>query len=234
VPDLTAGYRVGGRFGYAKLGAILRWIGWDVASNTVDVAGTVTGWGASLSTGLSAGSRNVVHLAVVYGAGVENYIKDAPVDVGVARNPGHADRPFRGEALPDLGIVAFIEHRWDEHFTSAIGYSRVDIDNSDLQAPTAFKSGQYALANFVWAPVANVSAGGELQWARRENFKSNFSATDYRLQVAIKYSFSQKFGSSPAHEAPRAQDAEAGGLSASAVYPTVPLMGAPPAPSRRR
>jgi hypothetical protein len=114
-------------------------------------------------------------------------------------------------ALPALGIVAFIDHRWAEHFTSAVGYSRVDIDNSDLQAPTAFKSGQYALVNVVWTPVTNVSAGGELQWARRENFKSGFSASDYRLQLAVKYSFSQQFG-----------------------RPTARAMEAPPAPARRR
>ena len=210
-PDLTAGYRLGGRFGYAKLAVILRWIGWDILPNTVDASGTVTGWGASLSTGLTAGSQNVLRLEAAYGAGIENYLKDAPVDVGVARNPGHPAKPFKGVALPDLGIVAFIDHRWAEHFTSAIGYSRVDIDNSDLQAPTAFKSGQYALVNLVWTPVANVSAGGELQWARRENFKGDFSASDYRLQLSIKYRFSQEFGS-----------------------PTVRAMGAPPAPSRLR
>ena len=33
--------------------------------------------------------------------------------------------------------------------TSAIGYSRVDIDNSDAQAPNAYKNGQYASVNLL-------------------------------------------------------------------------------------
>ena len=157
----------------------------------------------------------MVRLQAVYGAGIENYMKDAPVDVGIARNPASSARPFRGEALPALGIVAFIDHWWTKELTTAIGYSRVDIDDSDLQLATAFRTGQYALVNVIWTPVANVNVGGELQWARRENFKGDFSASDHRFQVAIKYSFSQKFGSSPAHETTRAQDAETAGLSAS-------------------
>jgi len=53
--------------------------------------------------------------------------------------------------------------------TSTVGYSMVDIDNSDLQAPEAFQTGQYALANVLFYPVPHLMFGPELQWGRREN-----------------------------------------------------------------
>lgn len=195
VPNVSAGYRLGGLFGYAKLGAVVRWVTWNMQrAGRADLGGTVMGWGASLSAGLNVGASDVVRLSITDGAGVENYFKDAPIDVGLERNPGNAVKPITGVALPDLGIVAFLDHRWSEQLTTALGYSRVTIDNSDLQAPTAFRRGQYALLNLVWTPVPNMLAGGELQWGRRDDFGSGFHADDYRLQFGLKYSFSQRFG----------------------------------------
>jgi outer membrane DcaP-like protein len=205
-PDISGEYRVGGKCGYAKLAAIVRWIGWDdVLPDAFDLSGHVTGWGLSLSSGINVGKYDVIHLQTVYGAGVETYIKDAPVDVGPERNPGSSVKPIKGEALPDRGVVAFVDHRWAAHFTTSFGYSRVDIDNSDLQAPTDFKRGQYALVNLIWTPVPDMMAGGELQWARRDNFGGGFHANDYRLQFALKYSFLQRFAGGSSSSRPIVQ-----------------------------
>ncbi|HZI43000.1 MAG TPA: DcaP family trimeric outer membrane transporter [Gemmatimonadaceae bacterium] len=206
-PDISGEYRLGGKFGYAKLGAIVRWIRWDdlLPNDAFDLNGGVTAWGVSLSGGLNAGPWDVVRLQVVYGAGVENYFNDAPIDVGAKRNVGNTVTPVTGEALKDLGLVAYLDHKWNSHLSSAIGYSRVNIDNSDLQAPTAFKSGQYASVNLLWTPVPNVMTGGEFQWGHRDNFSDGFHSNDYRFQFALKYSFSQKFGGN-GNEIIRAQD----------------------------
>ena len=40
------------------------------------------------------------------------------------------DTPVLGVALPMLGLVAFIDHSWSEKFSTAIGYSYLDIYNS--------------------------------------------------------------------------------------------------------
>lgn len=205
-PDISASYRFGGGWGYAKFAGIVRWIRWDdVLQDQFDLNGGVTGWGISGSTGAHLGKWDLLHLQLVYGHGVENYFNDAPVDVGAKANPGNTVTPIGGKALPDFGLVGFIDHTWNSQFTSSIGYSRVDIDNSDLQANTAFKSGQYALLNLLWTPVPNVMAGGEFQWAHRDNKGGDFHANDYRLQVSLKYSFSQKFGGN-GHEPVTAQD----------------------------
>jgi hypothetical protein len=194
-PDFSAGYKLAGSWGYGKLGAIVRDIRWDdILVDTLDLAGGTVGWGVSLSGGINAGSKDVLRLSAVYGEGIQNYFNDAPVDVGVKTNFGDRRRPIVGEALPIVGLMAYLDHRWDKEWTSSIGYSRVDIDNSNLQANNAFRVGQYASVNLLNTPVQNVLIGGEVQWANRENFRDGFSVNDVRLQFSFKYSFSHTMG----------------------------------------
>jgi hypothetical protein len=144
----------------------------------------------------------------IYGAGVENYFNDAPIDVGVKFNPGNTLTPLEGEALPNTGLVAFLDHRWNSKLTTAVGWSLVNIDNSDAQAPTAFHQGNYAILNLLWTPVPSVMMGGEFQYANRENFDDDFTqfdSNDFRLQFSFRYSFSQKFGGN-GNESIRAQN----------------------------
>lgn len=194
-PDISGEWRLADRWGYFKLGAIVRWIRWDdvLPNDPLDLSGGTTAWGTSLSTGIHFGANDLLHLQTVFGAGVENYFNDAPIDVG-AQSHNSPTRPVTGKALGDLGLMGYLDHKWSSHFSSSIGYSRVDIDNSDLQAGSAFKSGQYASVNIMWTPVPNVMAGGEYQYAHRDNKDGVFHADDSRLQFSLKYSFSQKFG----------------------------------------
>jgi len=136
----------------------------------------------------------VLRLQAIYGQGIENYFNDAPIDVGARRNPGNRITPINGEALPIFGLSAYLDHNWSSEWTTAAGYSRVDVQNSDLQTPAAFRIGQYASANLLCTPVKNVMMGGEFQWARRDNHSDGFSSNDYRLQFSFKYNFSYKVG----------------------------------------
>ena len=81
-----------------------------------------------------------------------------------------------GKALPLLGIVAFLDLNWNAKWTSTVGYSMIDIDNSDGQSADAFKKGQYALANLLYYPTPNVFLGPEIQWGKRENFRDGFTS----------------------------------------------------------
>jgi len=73
--------------------------------------------------GASATKNDVAKLAFAYGHGIENYTNDAPFDLGIANNPPNSKVPIKGVALPVLGVVAFLDHTWSEHFTSSAGYS---------------------------------------------------------------------------------------------------------------
>jgi hypothetical protein len=163
-----------------------------------NLEGDAIGWGINLSSGITVGEKNRIHAQVVYGMGIQNYFNDAPADVG-AKAVTVSDTSFGaaydiGEALPVLGVVFFYDHYWNQKWSSSVGYSLVNIDNSDGQAPSAFKNGQYAIFNLLHYPVPDVMVGGELQYGRRENFSDGFSSDDFRVQVSFRYSFSQTIG----------------------------------------
>jgi hypothetical protein len=125
---------------------------------------------------------------------VQNYWNDAPVDIGIQNNLSNPRTPVVGKALPILGIVAFLDLNWNERFTSTVGYSLVDIDNSDGQTDDAFKKGQYALANILYHPTPDVFLGPEIQWGKRENFRDGFTSDDLRIQFSAKYNFKLSLG----------------------------------------
>jgi hypothetical protein len=197
-PDLSAEFRSGGHeWGYVELAGILRYIKWeDRLEDEFDLSGDELGWGLNLTSNLKFGDerKNVARLGVVYGEGIENYMNDAPVDVGVRTNFGDPRRPLVGELLPVVGVSAFVDFKWSEMATSSVGYSYIDIDNTDGQASSAFEHGEYAIANIMFYPVKNVMVGPELQYGRRENFNDGFSSDDFRVQFSAKYNFSHEWG----------------------------------------
>jgi len=195
MPDISWEARLGRSWGYVEAAGIVRRIKWkDVGTDQYDLSGSDWGWGLNFSSNLKVTEKNVLKLQLVYGEGIQNYMNDAPEDVGAVPNPGNAKTPVKGEALPLLGIVAFYDHYWSDKFSSTIGYSRLDIDNSAGQAANAFRTGQYAVTNLLYYPVKDVMVGGEFQYGYRKNFNDGWSVPDYRIQFSFKYNFSFRIG----------------------------------------
>ena len=124
---------------------------------------------------------------------MQNYMNDAPVDVGIKTNPGNPTRPIEGVALPVMGFVAFVDHNWSSKFSTALGWSMIDIDNSDGQSPDAFKKGNYIAGNLMYYPVKNAMMGVEFQYGDRENFSDGFTSSISKVQFTFKYNFSESF-----------------------------------------
>ncbi|WP_228519060.1 DcaP family trimeric outer membrane transporter [Flavobacterium sp. LC2016-12] len=194
LPDLSAEYHHGFNWGYLELAGILRKIEWkDQNNDQFDLSGDALGWGLNLSTNIKFGQSTVFKGQVVYGEGIQNYMNDAPVDIGIETNPGNPTEPVKGVALPLVGVVAFIDHSWSEKFTSSLGYSMIDIDNANGQTPDAFKKGQYVVGNILYSPAKNCLVGAEFQWGDRENFSDGWSTSINKVQLSFKYNFSQAF-----------------------------------------
>jgi hypothetical protein len=169
-PDFSAEYRYGGSKGYVEVAGMLGWLKWDdMLDDQFDLSGSATRWGINVSSNVKFGSKDTLRLQYVFGEGIQNYMNDAPVDVGIAVN-------------------------WNSKFTTAIGYSGTYIDNLAGQANDAYKTGHYALGNVLYNPAPNVMLGGEFQWGRRESFRDDFVADGVKLQFSFKYNFSQTFG----------------------------------------
>ncbi len=128
------------------------------------------------------------------GQGVQNEMNDSPIDIGIEKNLSNPVTPIVGSPIPIVAYAAFLDHTWSKKFTSAVGYSMQDNDNTDAQAPDAFRVGKYALGNLLYYPAPNVMMGGELQWGRRENFSDGFQSDGFKVQFSFKYNFSHKLG----------------------------------------
>lgn len=195
IPDVSAHFKKSGDWGHVQLAGMLRFLKWkDIHTTGVyDISGNALGWGLNLTTVLNLGPMDVFRGGVIYGAGVENYMNDAPVDVGVVDNTSNPAQPFLGKVVPVTGVSAFIDHNWTSTLSTSIGYSFCHLDNTSGAAPSAYKTGQYAIVNLLVAPFKNAMMGAELQWGQRSNYTDGFSSTDIKLQFSFKYNFSQAF-----------------------------------------
>ena len=195
VPDVSGEYRMGGKKGYIEVAGIVGRMSWDdVLGDQYDLSGHATRWGVNVSSNIKMAPATTLRLQFVHGEGIQNYMNDSPVDVGIVPNAGDPRKPVTGKALPINGFVAFVDHNWSSEWSSSAGYSRQDIDNSSGQAATAFKSGEYALGNLLYMPVSNMMVGGELQWGRREMFTDPYVGQGFKLQFSFKYNFSASIG----------------------------------------
>jgi len=194
MPDFSWQVRVMRDWGYVQVAGMFRKISWvnTVANPPVDLNGDVLGWGINVTSNLNFTKNDVGRFAVVYGEGIENYMNDAPIDIGI-KNNSNPVKPIVGVPLPVLGVVSFLDHNWSKRFSTSIGYSLVNITNSNAETPSDYHQGHYALTNILYHPVPAVAMGGEFQFGRRVNFKDGFNVNDYRLQFSFKYDWKKAF-----------------------------------------
>jgi hypothetical protein len=195
LPDFAAAYKYTGKWGHARTAAIVRRINWDdTRDDAFDLSGHATGWGWNVSSALKATESSVLRMAFTVGEGIQNEMNDSPIDIGIENNLSDRVRPVVGKPIPILALSLFVDQTWSKKYSSAIGYSWQENDNTDAQSPSAFRVGHYALGNLLYYPVPTVMIGGELQWGRRENFSDGFQSDGVKVQFSFKYNFSAKIG----------------------------------------
>ncbi len=194
-PDLTAQVRYQGDWGHIQLAGILRRVGYE----TVDTAdnkpkGHETGWGVDLTGSLKA-SLATLRLGAVYGRGIATYMNDGGMDMGpniaVVPQPGSLVLIPSAEAVKLFGMTAYADLNWSKKWTSSIGYSFDQVDNTSFQTPDAFHKGEYASVNLLWHPASNIFTGGELLWGKRTD-NDGEHGTDLRFQYSFHWDFSSK------------------------------------------
>jgi len=193
-PNLTAQYRRSEQWGYIQIAGVAKSIKWkDLDTTNYDLSGSTFGWGANLSFVYKVNQKLTLKTQGVFGKGIENYIADAPADVGLKRQPGNTLQPAQGKALPVWGFFSFAEITWSKVLRSSIGYSQETIQNTDLQSPNAFRKGQYAVVNLRYSPFSTMMAAVEYQYGRRDNFSDGFHSIANKVQFSFKFNFSKKF-----------------------------------------
>ncbi len=195
LPDFAAAYRYTADWGHVRTAGMLRRINWDdTLDDGFDLSGDATGWGWNVSSVLKPREGSALRMQFTVGEGIQNEMNDSPVDIGIENNLSDPVTPIVGKPVPIVALSLFLDQTWSEHYSTAIGYSWQENDNTDAQAPSAFRTGHYALGNLLYYPVPNVMFGGELQWGRRENFSDGFTSDGFKVQFSFKYNFSWKLG----------------------------------------
>ncbi len=199
LPDLTGHYRYTGGWGHVQLAGILRQVGFET-DGTVDnePKDEKLGWGVNLTSNIKFWKRDVVHLGLVYGEGIASYFNDGGTDLAPVAVIGPAPPIFPpppGTLLPDsvpmFGAMIYVDHYWNDDFSSSVGWSMNRVDNTNFQELSAYHSGHYASANLLWTPDPRILMGGEVMWGQRED-RDGAKGDDWRVQFTFKYSFSSK------------------------------------------
>ena len=182
LPDLTAAWRMGGDWGHVRAAGILRQVGYQ---NTLTPdgkpSGHKTGYGLNLTGTLKVFGKSQFNAGLTWGEAIASYMNDGGVDLA----PGAG---LRAETVQSFGWLAYYNHWWTDQWSSAIGFSQHQQDNTEGQTATAFRRGSYGNVNVLYYPWKNVTTGLEFVWGELEQ-KDGQSATDYRLQFSTKVTF---------------------------------------------
>jgi hypothetical protein len=179
-PDVSGHVRVHGDWGHVQLAGIFRVLG---VQDRNEFSEQTIGWGANLS-GIANVAKDQILAQVVYGEGIANYMQDGGADLAPDQAPPDAE----AEAVPTLGWLLYLNHKWTDQFTSCIGYSEHRQFNTDGQTETAFATGQYGNANFLYKPVPDYLIGPEFVFGRLEQ-NDGSDGMDMRVQVSVKGKF---------------------------------------------
>jgi Fe-S-cluster formation regulator IscX/YfhJ len=197
VPDFTIHYRVEGALGHLQVAGMLRRVGYDYRANSSEPwqNGAQTGWGVDLSGAIKTGEKDKLMLSIVHGRGIASYMNDGGMDLApTALYFPTAASPMpvlSAEAVPLTGVLAYYDLYWNNMFSTALGYSVTEVQNTNFQEDVAFHKGQYASLNLLATPNERVLIGAELMWGRRTNNNGD-TGNDVRFQFSAKYSFDRE------------------------------------------
>ncbi|HET7085565.1 MAG TPA: DcaP family trimeric outer membrane transporter [Rhizomicrobium sp.] len=191
LPDLTAHYHIRADWGHFQLSGILREVAYDTVNTpNNEPKGSRLGWGINASGHANIFDEDKLIGSVVYGEGIASYMNDGGTDLAPKLlTPTGAPAYIRPAAVPILGVMAYLEHHWNDHWTTTGGYSMVQVDNTNLQTASAYRRGEYASINLLYTPLKSVLIGAEFLWGKRKDFGGP-SGNDPRIQLSAKYDFS--------------------------------------------
>ena len=170
-------------WGHLRAAAILRQVGYQ---NTLtpdgNPSGHKTGYGLNLTGTLQRAWQGSSNAGIWPGGeAIASYMNDGGVDLA----PGQG---LRAETVPSLGWLAYYNHWWSDQWSSTIGFSQHQQNNTDGQTRHGLPARQLWQPEPAVLPGKNVLTGLEFVWGELEQ-KSGASATDYRLQFSTKVTF---------------------------------------------
>ncbi len=185
LPDFTARWRNEFDWGHYQVAGVLR----QLEIETRGLPGVSEdddefGWGVNLTGVLNSVGRDQLKLGVVYGEGISSFMNDGGVNL--------APQDDRAEAVPVLGVTAYYDRYWSDHWSSSLGFSVNDADPRNQQAAAEFDTGIYASANLLYTPYPEFLIGSELLYGKHEDVGGR-TGEDYRIQFSFKHKLGLSF-----------------------------------------
>ena len=96
-------------------------------------------------------------------------------------------QPILAKALPELGLAAYLDlHEWNPTWTSALGWSTLQITSSDPRSPSAFHVGQYGSVIALNAPIPQATMDTGLRWTYERNLWSGLITNGDCIQNDVR------------------------------------------------
>ena len=184
VPDFTLRYRYKTDRMHLQVAGVLRSIKYK--NNLDSTFSREMAYGASVSTGISLFSNDLLHAQFTMGKGISRYL------VGFESYNWDAVPTGNGniELVPAIGGFIGYDHYWtkDRRFSSTAVFGYINIKNEVLPTPKDFITGYWGALNFYWHPIPELDIAVEYVAAYRED---TFGETGdgARAQFMVMYHF---------------------------------------------
>jgi len=185
IPDLVGRYNFSGDWGALSIAGILRDLNFEgtvtESATTYSFDDNVTGYGVSVSGKFPFGDDDL-RFMVTSGTGLGRYVALNTIN-DVALDLANSDL----EAIDVLSAMISYRHVWNAKWRSNISFATLDGDNdTQLTGDAVTKSTQSIHANLLHSPVARLTLGVELTYAKRE-LENSVDGTMNRVQFSAKY-----------------------------------------------
>ena len=185
LPDLTAHWRNEFDWGHYQIAGVLRKLEFETRGTPGNEPSfDDTGWGVNLTGVINTVGRDQLKLGVVYGEGIASFMNDGGVNLAPENNAA--------EAVPILGVTAYYDRYWSDHWSSSLGFSINDADPRNQQADREFDTGTYASINLLYTPYPEFLIGSEFLYGENEDVGGE-EGEDYRIQFTFKHKFGASF-----------------------------------------
>jgi hypothetical protein len=181
-PDFIARYNLTNKDLSLVLAGMLRQLTYN---NGGAIDDTEMGWGISVTGKYVFGNKDDIRFGLNTGGGLGRYVALN------AANDAVVDNNNQLEAIDSLAWFGAWRHNWNQKYRSNFIYSRFDADNNTSLANVGggtLKNTSSARANLMFDWAKNLTLGGEIAFAKREN-ESGADGDMTRLQFMAMYKF---------------------------------------------
>ena len=143
------------------------------------------GWADQLSGMIAFSHRITFYYQAAYGKGYADYLNDlggSGYDLIPDGDGGKLKAPYA------LGIVGGLQYNLCRNFFVSASYSQCRLYDQASLSDSAYKYGQYVVANAFYTPFSNCQVGIEFLYGNRHNHDGE-SGNAHRLNAMIQYNF---------------------------------------------